>query len=267
MKKKPSFRNMFDILLAVFFTSWMFFEIIILGNKFDVFKYNSPSGRFVAIIGELSPVVAVYMFMTVWKDVKDAGEFIKKIFDCKSHARTVLCLFAFMAVHYVGIRLCGIRTGYKPLFLIVAIPLALLNYGLAEVAWRGIIFTALWEHLPFVLSCVMAGFMNTCYFLPLWTIDGASKGLGDFSVFMLYSVYTAILLGCIYRITGSVAACVVFQSYIHILMYYYDELILGNSRAVIVYMVEMLAAVIAAYVFGVGVPGRGWSAPEGDEFI
>ena len=40
---------MFDVLLAIFFVSWMFFEVMILGNKFDILRYSGLSGKLIVI--------------------------------------------------------------------------------------------------------------------------------------------------------------------------------------------------------------------------
>lgn len=264
MKKNPSFKNMLEILLAVYLISWGFFGIIIWGKNYDIFSYASPEGRLVAVIAEVIPAVIVYVYMTVWQDVSSFKHFIKKVLDGEQPKKIIMVLSAFVIVHSVIVIISGTKSGRSFLYLPAALVIAFISYGVAEIAWRGIIFSAFWEHMPFFTACMLSGVMHTIYFLPMYKVEGAMKG--EFAWFMFFCIFQAILLGCLYRITHCTAACIVMETVIRIQMYFYTDLVFGSARIIMCYLIELAAACIAAFTLGTKVPGRGWVNYERDDF-
>lgn len=267
MKRNLSFRRVFDILLAVFLSSWVLFYIIIIGNNFDIFLYSGFSGRMLSVLGALMPAVVVYMFMIIWKDITDIKAYIKKILDNKSWKRTWSTLGIFLGVHLVCVIISGTKTMYKPAYLLIYLPVVFLNSGLSEILWRGVVFYFLGKQMNFFLACMATGFINACYFIPMWMIEGASIEFGNIIGFFLYSILLSIVLGSLYRITGSLVSVILFQTAAQTLAFYFSQVRFGTPRASFMCIIEFALAIFAARFFGINAPGRGWAEPVDDDYM
>lgn len=267
MKRNLSFKNVYDILLAVFFVSWVIFEIIIIGNEFDIFLYSGFSGHLLAVIGQVMPSIIVYMFMVIWKDITGIKEYVKKILFTKSWSRTWSTLAIFVGVHIVCVLISGTKTIYKPAYLLIYLPVVFINAGLSEILWRGIIFHFLGRQMNFFLACMATGFINACYFIPMWMIEGARIEFGNFIGYFLYSVLLAVVLGSLYRITGSLVSVIIFQTIAQILAFYFVQVRFATPRAAFMCIIEFALAIVAAKVFGINSPGRGWAEPVDDDYM
>ncbi|MBR6329461.1 MAG: hypothetical protein IKR68_07415 [Lachnospiraceae bacterium] len=252
MKWDTTYKNLFDVLLAVYFVSWMFFEIMVIGNKFDILMYSEFSGRLVVIIGRLVPTVALYMFMSVWRDVRGPEEFASMVVECYSKARVIAVAVIFALVHAFVCSFAGESKGRTALFLILAIPYAILNSGFAEIAWSGFVFPAIWNRIPFFFACIFNGFLQTMFSLPLWTAVGVREELGEFSHCLLYCSFCAIVLGCVFRLTESVLACVLVRIVLQVAAYYYSDIVFGSPGITLVFLAEGILIYVAAMVFGFG---------------
>ena len=250
MKKDITYKNLFDVILAVFFVSWMFFEVMILGNKFDILKYSEFSGRLVIIIGRMVPTIAVYMFMSVWRDVRDARGFLDRILDCESHLRTVLTVLFFCALHILLCHMLAEGKGRTPLFLILAVPFAILNAGFGEVAWTGFMLQAFRERTTLFSACMLNGFLYTMYCLPLWTIEGIRDEMGEFSHFLIFCCFTSLMIGYVYRITGSVFACVCIRTILQTSAYFYSDMIFASPAVTLLLLAETIVLALAASKLG-----------------
>ena len=240
MKKNASFKNVVDVLLATFFVSWLFFEIIILGNKFDIFHYSGLSGKLIVLFGEVSPLIATYMLLTIWKDISSAFDYVKTIFQEESILRTSVVLVIFTVLHTFVAVLGGRDIGHKPAYFIIAIPLAVVSFGLAESAWMGIVYPGVKRVLPAPLACIAVGFMKGCYFIPMWSIKGTEIRKYEFPYFLIYCVFINLLLGAIYRMTESVFACMAFQTVAGTLSIYYGGLMFDRPKATVLYIAELI---------------------------
>ncbi len=241
MKKNASAKNVIDVLLATFFVSWLFFEIIILGNKFDIFHYSGLSGKLIVLFGEVSPLIAAYMLLTIWKDIDSALGYVKTIFQEESILRTSIVLVIFTVLHTFVAVAGGRNMGHKPVYFIIAIPLAVVSYGLAESAWMGIVYPGVKRVLPAPLACIAVGFLKGFYFIPMWSIKGTEIRKSEFPYFLIYCVFISMILGVIYRMTESVFACIAFQSVAGTLSIYYGGMIFGSPKMTILYMIEAAA--------------------------
>ncbi|MBR0148229.1 MAG: hypothetical protein IKR56_10180 [Lachnospiraceae bacterium] len=250
MKSNASYRNMFDVLLAIFFVSWMFFEVMILGNKFDILRYSGLSGKLIVIIGRLVPTVVVYMFMVVWQDVKDAVEFLHRAIYTPFKVRTIIFLLVFIAGHIYVLHLAGESMGRASAFWVMALPYAFLNAGFAEVAWSGFIFPCIWNRISFIPACMITGFLYTFYSLPLWRVEGVRQELGEFSHYMIYCCYACLVLGCVYRLTESIIACVIVRVLIQAGLYFFEDMIFGSPKVNLVLFLELVILLVIALVFG-----------------
>lgn len=257
MKRNLSGKNLLDLLLAVLFVSWCFFGTVIVGNRFEIFAYGGFSGTLIVAIGETVPFIMVYVFLTVWGDVNDIKSFIKKLFS-NSSIKAALIAGGYAITVLVSSMLLGKPEGKGIGFIIPVIIASFFSGALAEVFYRGILHTALWERIPFLPACVVCGFIKTVFYLPLWMVQGTRQAGNDFSQYLLYCVYEAILLGCLFRLTESVIACVIIQCLLHALLFYYDLLILGTPKITLVYIVISAVSLICAVMFGKIAPGRGW---------
>lgn len=257
MKRNLSGKNLMDLLLAVFFVSWCFFGTVIVGNRYEIFAYGGFSGTLIIAIGETVPLIMVYVFLTLWGDVGNIKGFIKKLLN-NNGIKTVLITGGFVLTVLVSSMFLGKPEGRGVQSLLPVAVAVLFSGGMAEVFFRGILHTALWERIPFLPSCVMCGFLKTVFYLPLWMIAGTRQAGNEFSQYLLYCVYEAIVLGSLFRLTESVTACVLLQCIMHLMLFYFDLLILGTPKITLVYIVISAAALIISSIFGKIAPGRGW---------
>lgn len=252
MKKKCSYKNIFDVFLGVFFVSWMFFEVVLLGNKADILSYATFSGRIIVTIGEIAPAVTIYVFLGIWRDVADAKDFMKRVFSSKGAFRTILMTFFFLGVHTLAMMVCDagfqMKAWMVPFYLIAG----MLSGGLEEVAWRGFFFAGIKRKISPYIGSILIGFLMGIYAIPLWSITGTRQSNTDFALYILYCVFQSIILGCLYRLTECVAACVLWQSYCHTFLFVGENLIWGGGRVNIVYIVEMLIFVLMTKVLDDG---------------
>lgn len=262
MKNNITGKQVFDVVLATLFVAWLFFEIIIQGNAFNIFQYSGFSGKLIVLMGHISPAIAVYMFMGVWGDVKDAKDFALKVLACKNWLRTAIVLFAFIGVHYIAISSSTDLIVRPKGFAFVVVPFCFLTCGVAEISFRGIIFKGLWENIPFFFACVMTGTIMLIYNIPLYAVEGTRQSVTDFALFYIYCIYMNILQGCIYRITASVFACMIFATYMMSFSYLYQGVLFERPAIVLFCVLELIAAIAAAFVAGVNIPGRGWARPK-----
>lgn len=265
MKKNPSLKNMVAVLVSIYLISWSFFSIIIFGKNYDIFDYATPAGRLAAITALVVPAVIVYVFMTLWGDVTSLKHFVKKVLDGEQPKKTLLVVGIWLVLHTAFVIIGGSRSNYTIKYVPVALVVAFISYGLAEIAWRGIVFFAFWEHMPFFTACMLAGILNTLYFVPMLKIEGAMTG--NFAWFMFFSIYQSIIMGCVYRITHCTAACVVMQTIMRLQMYFYTDLVFGSSKIIMLYLVEAILLAVAAFTLGNKTPGRGWVDYERDDFV
>jgi len=255
-----------DLVLAVFSVSWLLYLAIIIGNNYGIYIYDEPSGIMVSVIAQLAPVIAVYMLMTVWNDISSVRDYFDKICAEESRQKTVITVCVFTVLHIIIVSVAGEANGRSLAFLPAAIGIVFLNYGLAEIAWRGMIFPAFWEHMPFFVSCMLTGVLHTIYFLPVFWINKETGSVSEFVLFLFLCIFQALILGCIYCITRSVVACIISETVIQVMMYFFDGLTLNNPRATVLYMVEIAIVIATMYIFTVKLPGRGWVDAEKDDF-
>lgn len=260
-------KNIFDVLLAVFFVSWIFFQIVIWGNSVDIFWYEGLSGKLCIFFGELSPIFSVYMFMVIWKDVSDRDDYIKKIISCSQPLRATIITAIYTSIFVLLSVYSGVRNDRSLKFLFFAIPLSLVCFGLAEVAWRGYIFKAMWERFSFVSVTVVIGVLQALYYIPLYGVKGTRyQQMTELPYLLFYNVFLSIMLCCLYRMTSSILSCVLFETIAHSMLYIFDDLMMVSPRVVAVCIFEITFAYIFAYKLGVNVPGKGWALPEEEDY-
>lgn len=263
MKRNYTAKNIIEALLGYFAVSWLCFLFVYIGNVYGILSYNDLSGKLVVLIGQLSSMTISYMLLISWGEINSFAEFVLRIFSCGSWnltrskadnargvVRTLLVIVFFGAAHGIIVVTSAKSVYLSSFYLFLIIPYCLLSYGLEEIAFRGIIYSALWENLPYFIAVLMTGAIHAIYYLPLRLIEGSWPLMHDFFQFGLYCVFLSIILCAIYRITGSVFSCIFIRVMIQCFTFYYDDLVFESGKLTVFYIIEMVVLVSLSIAIG-----------------
>lgn len=248
MKKEFTYKNIIDYLLGAFFVAWMAFEVVLVGNKFDVLHATDFSGQFVLIFGACAPGLTVYVLLKMWGDIKGPRDFFSLLFSCKKTGMTILMVIVFCVIQFGVSLFFAMKTGQSFLMIPLYFLYALLFGGLGEIGWRGFLQPALEQRLPFYLANLMTGSLWACFAVPLWYIDGTLHSQVHFARYVLYCVFLSILLNALYGMTESVLACIIFQAFSRSLVFLFEGLVFNNGKLTLIYSIEMLLATVICFV-------------------
>lgn len=239
IQREITYKNIFDYVLGVCFSMWMFFILVIFCNRFGILEFQSFSGKAVLFLAFLMPAFVLYAQMKIWRDLFLPGEFLRRIFFVENRGRAAGTAVFFVLLHTAVAFWCSAPREIELKTVLLTVLLAFLLEGLQETGLRGFLAAAFDNQLSFLLSAVLTGCLWGAVYFPLWSIEGAPWSELNFVLFLLFCVYQSILLNALYRMTQSVFVCVIFRTMSSVYVYLFDELIFGSNDCTVAYLAEM----------------------------
>ena len=239
MKQDITYKNLLDVILGVFFISWLFFLCVYWGNGAGIFAFTGFAGKFIVTAGRIYPVLILYMFLTVWGDIKSPGDFFEQLTECPSKSRAFGITLGFLILHALLVRFFSVPRG-GGFDLLSSFAWAILYCGSMEVVWTGFFLKAFSKGRHFAVACMLNGFLYFLYLLPVMCIDGAMEEEVPVVYYFLYCALTAFLVGCIYRVTESVPASVLVRCVFQTQAWLYRDMMLGSPAVYFLFIVEIL---------------------------
>lgn len=145
------------------------------------------------------------------------GLTLKQIIKNDCSLKNVRLSFAMLGIFFilqiVVNQLLENRTDFSWILSPIALIVMIFGGGLEEVGWRGIMQPVFFKKLPFAAAAAIQGVLWALWHLPLWFVPNTSQSGMSFMAFLTYCVAFCFALSVLYRITESVAACVLLHAW------------------------------------------------------
>lgn len=218
-----------EYLLITFFISWLSWGLLILLTALNIITFGSVLGVILFIIGGFGPTISAIMCIDGKLTLKKLSRFIF------AHRKGVLlCLLAVATAEALVVALSSsFQTNpTMPWYIlpIVFLVCALFGGGNEELGWRGTLQPLLDrmltkriknKYLSFTITMLVIGLIWAIWHLPLWFVNGSTQQGMPFGWFVLATTAMSFWLGCLYRRTGSVFACMVLHGFSNLLMSFF----------------------------------------------
>lgn len=186
------------------------------------------------MLGGWSPTIASFLALKKNKEIANAKEWFKNVFDFKHTVSSYVLVLAFGVLFLLPqCLIAGYESG-APLFAIVfMIPMMLVGGGLEEAGWRYILQPELEKKYSFTVSTVLVGVIWWLWHMPLFFIQGVSQYGQNYLAFGINVLGLSFALASIRKNTKSVWLCVLFHCLVNSLsgIYIINENIWGNVAA------------------------------------
>lgn len=218
-----------EYLLITFFISWLSWGLLILLTAFNIVTFNSPVGLILFGIGGFGPTISAIMCIDGKLTFKKLGRFI---FGQRRHTIWYLLAFAALEILVIAVS-AGFHTNEAmPWFMlpVVFLVCTLFGGGNEELGWRGTLQPVLSrmlekklknQYLSFIVTMLIIGVVWAIWHLPLWFVSGSTQQGIPFGWFILSTIALAFWLGCLYRRTHSVFACMILHGLSNVLMSFF----------------------------------------------
>lgn len=137
-----------------------------------------------------------------------------KAYCSLGNKRLTLVALGIFACIQLGV-CCALEDyGDNPWYLFpVFVILMIFGGGMEELGWRGIMQPYIEKKLSIIPAILVQGIIWAFWHLPLWFVPGTSQATNNFFSFMIYCVVFGSALFLLYRLTNSVAACILLHAW------------------------------------------------------
>jgi uncharacterized protein len=240
VKEIASLRRIFTFIGLTFLISWVLLGIMFIANKFGFLIYGTISGlAVVALVGAV-PAISCFILYKKWKVVSGFRNFVFDIFKNCISLKMIIGIIIFFGIHFFTGIFFGIYNGNPLYLLIVFTPLMIIGGGLEEPGWRGFLQPAFEKYLPLPIATIATGITWAVWHLPLWFINGSSQSNSSFVLFMFYCIVLSFILNAVLKVTDCIFACVLFHAWCNVIGGMYNEMIFGNIKITIFYIIEII---------------------------
>lgn len=204
------------------------------------------------LIGTFSPMYGIIIILYKHKKIQTAKDFFRLICTSPAQKKTVIIMVATCLLYLIAAMICGVRTDFPWIILLPAIPLMVIGGGVEEIGWRGFLQPALERKFAFTLSTLIVAVIWFLWHVPLWFMQNSNQSTMNMGAFILYLAVLAFVLAAVYRLTKSVAACIVIHAFGNALGAVYDWRALFASLPtspvmVVFYAVMVISALVIGY--------------------
>lgn len=212
MSGKRRQSGMLGYLGLTFLIAWGIEGIIIAGERLGA---HSPLLIFLLIgFGAgFAPAYAVYILHRRENPASGLKAFLGSALFTSNSKKAVWITALFMASQLLVNMISEAYGGSPWYYVLLMIPVMVAGGGMEELGWRGFLHPRMEQRLPFAVSALGVGIIWGLWHLPLWLVRTANQSEMNVWSFLFYCITFSYILGLLYRLTGSAAACILLHAW------------------------------------------------------
>lgn len=256
-QKKRSLKQIGFFLLYTFSITWLFWLIIIIGNRyFNTLWYGEPLFWIPYTIGGLGPAISSYIIYRQFHEDFGEKSFAKFVFGEKINKKAWLIFGLFLIWRLFMISVAfEINKPISILSILINLPFLIVLGGLEELGWRGILQPKLEKVVNYLPSVLIVGVIWGIWHLPLWFMKGTIQTSFPFGLYLFSVIIISSSFATLYKYTNNLFFCVLGHAWFNRcigLAVYVDngafQLNL-NWKVMVVFSVELIVSVILGIAY------------------
>jgi len=216
-------RQIINFLILTFLLTFSLRGIIIIANQFGFFKFGTPFGMLLFVIGSMSPAIVSFVCLKKSGLISSFKEFIKTAFDIRQKPVHYLLVLAFLAIEYIFSALfLGKKSDAAWYMVFLLFVPCIADGGLEELGWRYVLQPTLEKKFTFFVATSITAFIWALWHVPQFFIEGSGQSnMSSFGVFLIMVFGASFMLATIYHISKSIWLCIMCHASFNALSFYW----------------------------------------------
>ncbi|MDF2939248.1 MAG: putative amino terminal protease [Paenibacillaceae bacterium] len=233
-----------------FLIAWGIEAVIIAGERLGIL-HPAFIYLFIGFGAGFAPAYAVYILYRTEHKTGCLKNFLRPALRSPNTKKTAWITALLMGSQLIVNMISEEYSGSPWYFFLLLIPVMVVGGGVEELGWRGFLHPRMEKRLPFAVSAFLVGIMWGCWHLPLWLVRTASQSDMNVWSFLLYCITFSYILGLLYRLTRSTAACILLHAWGNVLQGMFTRSALMEPPTVqmaVIWGTEIVLAIAAVFL-------------------
>jgi membrane protease YdiL (CAAX protease family) len=214
-------RRLVTYLVATFVITWGAWSSLAWLAQSGALAYGQGPFMLLYVLGGFGPTIGAYVAVLATRSQAPLAEYHRRLLRWRVPAGWYLVAVGLpigLAAVSTGIAVLlspdlSAAVSIKPWYIFVPLfAMMIIGGGLEELGWRGVAQPEISRLASAATAALWVGLMWALWHLPLFFVPGVSQYGGNFPIFAVGVVGTALTLGWLYSRTESILLCIVFHA-------------------------------------------------------